>query len=276
LLARICSVRRLVLNVGAGPLRHPLSIFFVRRSLRAADYVSFRDANSETLTKRIGFRGESQVVADNVYSLEVPKCYTNSRGSANGSVVGLSPMAYCDPRFYYRKDQRLYSGFIDKMAVFAAGLIDRGFRVVLFSSDIVFDRQAILELKQSIRARIQAPSNNCVTDEPVNTTEEIFARISSMDYVVTCRFHGVVFAHLLKKPVLAVSHHDKVASLMKDIGLTDYCIDIDRFEPAAALDKFELLVKHASSITARMADKLVHYRAELGRQFDRLFPAPSC
>src|SRR6266446_5962125 len=71
LLARCLRVRCLFLYVGAGPLSHPLSRFFVRRSLRAADYVSFRDEESQELVHDIGFAGESQVCPDSVYSLEV-------------------------------------------------------------------------------------------------------------------------------------------------------------------------------------------------------------
>jgi len=40
-----------------------------------------------------------------------------------------------------------------------------------------------------------------------------------MDYVVTCRFHGVIFVHLLNKPILAVARHPKVAELMAGLEL---------------------------------------------------------
>lgn len=47
------------LNVGAGPLTLPLSKFFVRRALLAAENVSFRDDKSQALARKIGFAGES-------------------------------------------------------------------------------------------------------------------------------------------------------------------------------------------------------------------------
>ena len=72
--------------------------------------------------------------------------------------------------------------------------------------------------------------------------------MSLMDYVVTCRFHGVVFAHLLNKPVLALSHHSKVATLMDDIGLSEYCADMDSFEAASLLNTFRLLVANSEEI----------------------------
>ena len=50
--------------------------------------------------------------------------------------------------------------------------------------------------------------------------------MSSMDYVVTSRFHGVVFAHLLNKPVLAISDHHCVRNLIDNLGLSPYCLSL--------------------------------------------------
>jgi len=50
-----------------------------------------------------------------------------------------------------------------------------------------------------------------------------------MDYVVTCRFHDVIFAHLLDKPILAGARHPKVSELMVGLELFDCCMDIRDF-----------------------------------------------
>src|SRR5262244_3316148 len=70
-LARSAGVRCMFLNLGAGPLTHPLSKLFVTRALLAADYVSLRDDKSRALAYNIGFTRESQVYPDSVYGLEV-------------------------------------------------------------------------------------------------------------------------------------------------------------------------------------------------------------
>ena len=64
-----------------------------------------------------------------------------------------------------------------------------------------------------------------------------------MDYVVTCRFHGVVFAHMLNKPVLAISHHPKVTALMNEMGLGKYCVDIRTFDLDLLTETFAAVVK---------------------------------
>jgi polysaccharide pyruvyl transferase WcaK-like protein len=271
-LAKMARLRRVFLNVGAGPLKHPLSIFFVKRALRCADYISFRDEKSQTLIQQIGFSGKSKVVTDNVYCLEIPRYAISGLGRAGNSIVGISPMAYCDPRVYWKKDQRLYDCFIRKLAVFGSALIGSGYRIALFMSDINFDRQAIEDLKNALETEIDVAHRSWVAVERVDTTETLLSKMSLMDYVVTCRFHGVVFAHLLNKPILALSHHSKVATLMNDIGLSEYCVDMDSFEADSLLNTFRLLVANGESIKGRLAAALARYRGELASQFDDLFP----
>jgi polysaccharide pyruvyl transferase WcaK-like protein len=93
-----------------------------------------------------------------------------------------------------------------------------------------------------------------------------------MDYVVTCRFYGVVFAHMLNVPVLALSHHPKVRTLMNDLGLSKYCIDIRECDLNQLKEAFTSLVSDRDEIKTRMAEKLDDYRREISIQFDELFP----
>ena len=163
----------------------------------------------------------------------------------------------------------MYEDFIAKCAVFASGLIRRSYSLTLFGTDIGFDPLAIEDLQTALRNR------HSVTGLPydsVKSTKELLAAMNKMDYVVTCRFHGVVFAHLLNKPVLAISRHPKVATLMNDIGLSEYCVDIDSFEADSLLSTFRLLVENGESIKGRLATALARYRGELASQFDDLFP----
>jgi polysaccharide pyruvyl transferase WcaK-like protein len=96
--------------------------------------------------------------------------------------------------------------------------------------------------------------------------------MSLMDYVVTCRFHGVVFAHLMNKPVLALSHHPKVAALMSDMGLSRYCVDIQFSDLSLLNETFTDLVMNKDEIKARLQQILMFHRKALSTQFDELFP----
>jgi polysaccharide pyruvyl transferase WcaK-like protein len=274
LLARLAKVRCIFLNVGAGPLIGPLSKFFARRALSSSNYASFRDEASSTLVRRIGFEGRSPVFPDSAYGLEIPALSGSGDTRAPGTpIVGLAPMPYCDPRAFHEKDQRVYASFIRKLALFASWLVRNDYRVALFGSDIGTDPLAIEDLHEVLRADPKlAQRSQSVIDEPVLSVEQLLDKMASMDYVVTCRFHGVLFAHLLNKPVVAIAHHPKVATLMSDLGLAQYCLDIRSFDPDLLIATFIELVGHREEIRERMAERLAGYRRESTKQFDDLFP----
>jgi polysaccharide pyruvyl transferase WcaK-like protein len=270
LMAKVARARCMFLNVGAGPLTDPLAKFFATRTLYAADYVSFRDIPSQALARNIGFAGDSQVFADNVYSLEV--CTPSVVGSRKQEqpIVGISPLAYpSSSMFSTAKQKTMYADVIAKFALFTSSLERRSYSIALFGTDIWEDDATIEDLRTALRDR-----HNIATPpyEPIKGVTELLYKMSVMDYVVTCRFHGVVFAHLLNKPVLAISPHAKVADHMRALGLSKYCVDIQIFDPNLLADTFEALVLERDDIKDRMAASLANYKSLLKRQLDDLFP----
>jgi len=273
ILGRLARVDCLFLNVGAGPIRHSLSKFFIREALRHARYASFRDESSRVLVRQIGYHGGAEVRPDNVFALDVSGYEMQVNGESRVATVGLSPMVYCDPRVYWEKDQDVYDAFIAKLGAFGVWLLDNRHGVSLFSSDIRIDQTAIddllTELNRSAPARFRGAGR--IARRPVATTEDLLHTVASVDYVVTCRFHGVVFAQLLNKPVMALSHHPKVAVLMSDFGLSEYCLDIRKCDVQQMKETFARLVANREMLQAAMAAKTAEYRQALADQFEVLF-----
>src|SRR5262249_5691701 len=142
-LAKLVHIKCYFINVGAGPLDHPLSKWFVKHALSLGDYASFRDAKSRALVHAIGFSGRTEVLADCVYGLETPATKAGCSDPAETPIVGISPMEYCDPRRYWDKNQAVYDAFIAKLALFTARLAETDHRLMFLSSDIWFDSDAI-------------------------------------------------------------------------------------------------------------------------------------
>ena len=115
-------------------------------------------------------------------------------------------------------------------------------------------------------------SRSGIMRAPISEMEGLLSQMSRMDYIVACRFHGVVFAHLMNIPVLAISHHPKVATLMNDLGLSEYCVDIRAFDPDLLMETFVRLAEKRNDVKARMAEKAADYKRRLTVQFDTLFP----
>src|SRR5579885_939682 len=132
LLAKLSGARCYFLNVGAGPLADPKAKWFIRQALALADYVSFRDKQSRDLVQTVGFKGRAYIVADCVYALDTSALAVHNAREKDGSVVGLSPMAYCDPKIYWHKDQAVYESLIGNVARFGEWLREHHYNLSLF------------------------------------------------------------------------------------------------------------------------------------------------
>jgi polysaccharide pyruvyl transferase WcaK-like protein len=276
-LARSAGVSCIFLNVGAGPLTQPLSKFFIRRALLVADYVSLRDDKSQALVHEIGLTGESRVCPDGAYGLEVATTKGSARETGSQSIVGFAPMPYPYPGsggYLTGEDQIVHDAFIGKLASFASWLVSRSHALALFGTDFGVDPLAIEDLQRTLLSCHGISSPQCGVNHSIKSVRDLLATMSGMDYVVTCRFHGVVFAHLLNKPVLAIAHHPKVAELMADLELSSYCVDICDFDVSLLADKFASMVVNAEEIKSRMATSLTRNRQQLRSQFDELFRNP--
>lgn len=259
-MAKLVGARCYFVNVGAGPIDRRLSQKFIISALRLADYVSFRDEASKALVRSIGYRGAAEVCPDLVYGLTLPHGVPPLR--ANVPIVGLAPMAYRDPRRYYLADPDGYTAFTRKIAQFGLWLTDE-YRVVLFSTDIWFDAQTLAE--------IDATLHTTPLGSPITDLGTLLRDMAAMDYIITCRFHGVIFAHLMNIPVIALSHHPKVKTLMANLGLSEYCLDIDTFDHELLTTTFKRMVENKAWIKRQMDKKCYLYRRQLASQFDRLF-----
>ncbi|MFY9854466.1 MAG: polysaccharide pyruvyl transferase family protein [Terracidiphilus sp.] len=270
-LAKLSGAKCYVVDVGAGPFMHPLGAYFIKCALLLSDYVSCRDHDSLALVRKIGFSGQAFVFTDLVYSLDIRRFDGRHNVRRRETLVGISPMAYCDPRRYWDKDQKAYDEFMRKLGAFGSQLLRDHRHVRVFSTDINFDAKAIEDLKNALSDDLSGNHPRWVLHDPIEGIDTLLSQMSDMDYVVTCRFHGVVFAHLLNKPVLAISHHPKVRTLMTEFGLEEYCVDIRSVEPQSLLSIFERMVSNEKDIKDRMASKVKSYREMLDKQFDELF-----
>jgi polysaccharide pyruvyl transferase WcaK-like protein len=275
LLARVANVRVWFLNNGAGPLDHALSRWFVRSALRLSDYVSVRDQISCAVLRKIGFRGKVDVVADCAWMVAIPasvKPGGEKAPSNSGLVVGISPMAHCDPDRHWVKDVASYRQLIEKLTEFSRELLARGHRIRLFSSDIWFDDRAISDLQTALSSRCANLHPGDVVRPRVANLEDLLGQMSQVDCYVTCRFHGVLFSHLLTVPALAIAPHPKVSTLMKDCGLSEFCVDIATCNVDALVHKFERLMADADDVKGRIAAQAVSCQSALAMQFAHLFP----
>jgi polysaccharide pyruvyl transferase WcaK-like protein len=75
---------------------------------------------------------------------------------------------------------------------------------------------------------------------------------------------------MLNIPVIAMSHHPKMDTLMSDLGLAEYCLDINKADGSALRAAFTSMVANRERIQSRMAEQSALYRERLVSQFDQV------
>ena len=268
-LARLSGTPVFIVGVGADLIRARSSRFYARWAVRLATYVSFRDRESQDLIRNLGVTRETHVCPDPAYGLD-PQDYqiSNSENSHNPR-VGLNPMGFCDPRVWPQQDVAAYNSYIDKLATFSSWLLAEGYDLELFTSDIGVDKYAIEDLKDRILL------NNCVDSRrvvcrPILNLPGLLSQIASFDFVITSKFHGVVFSHILGKPVLALSYLPKIDYLIRRAGHDKYCMSIDKADVPLLVGTFTSMVRERDRLQQLFLTTSLTYANALQAEFDNL------
>jgi polysaccharide pyruvyl transferase WcaK-like protein len=269
ILTKIAGKKLFFLNVGAGPLNHPLSKLFAKFAVQLGDYRSFRDGESEQLIRSLGVKGKTHVAPDMAYGLEVEE-FLKKRPSASSPVVGINPIGFCDPRVWVRKDQALYDQYLGKIILFVLWLLKQGYNVRMFTTETSVDKYALEDLRARLRERLAPELLSGIFQVPSKNVRDVLQEISEFDFVVTSKYHGIVFSQVLGKPVISLSYHRKMDFAMRAAGKERFCADIEGFDLDWLINAF-LGLKESGGRNSQSAALVAKCAALLSQQFDDLF-----
>jgi polysaccharide pyruvyl transferase WcaK-like protein len=290
-LAKDAGARFVVLSVGTGRISNRLSARFVRRALAGASYRSFRDARSRELVGDDALTANDPVVPDLAYGLPIAPGDVHGQGapppdtpetrlrplrasrSASVGAIGISPMAYADPRGWPTPDRLRYEAHVASFADLTVRLARAGHDVVLFSTDGQ-DKPSLDELLERASRELDADARARVRVPQVDGVESLIALLASCEVAVAARLHGVILSHVSGTPALAISHERKVKTLMETMEQTQYCFEIDGFSVDESWPRFLELFERRAAIAADVRARVSGYRKQVEAQYDRVFGAP--
>jgi polysaccharide pyruvyl transferase WcaK-like protein len=270
LLTKIAGKKLYILNVGAGPLEHRLSRMFAKCAVQLADYRSFRDDESEKLLRSLGVKVKTHVYPDLAYALEVEEPLKNVR-RVSMPVVGINPIGFCDPRNWPRKDNAVYQEYLRKIARFSVWLMEHGYKLRVFTNDASLDKYAIEDLKSQLRSRLASDLFGEIFWSASENVKDLLHEMSEFDFVVTSKYHGIVFSHVLGKPVISLSYGRKMDCAMQAMGQGPFNASVERFDVDWLIQAFRSLVDSSESIKRESGAAVKAYAAQLSQQFDCLF-----
>ncbi len=280
IVARMRGCRPVFVSVGAGPIDHPVSRWMVKCALSLAHYRSYRDRFSERYLDSLGFdTSRDAVYPDLAFSLLSPgiPASTDSTDSTHPTgaprVVGVGLMDYYGKSSCAESGEPVYRHYLDTLAHFVAGLLERKYAVRLLIGDLSYDRRVKGDLVRILQDRGVALAEGQIVDEPVHSLDQLWAQLARTDVVVATRFHNILLALMLGKPVIALSYHQKIRSLMSAVGLEEYCQDIEGLDAQRLMEQFLALDANAASVTASVRRKAAECRAALDEQYRHIFNA---
>lgn len=274
--AKLCRCKVLFLSVGAGPIHHPLSRRFVKAALSCADYRSYRDHFSKNYLKSIGFDSERDYVyPDLAYSFPTAMMPPANHGGANHeTVIGVGLITYFNRRCTLPEDDTIYCDYIAKVGTFVSWLLEKKYKVQLLIGDVAYDQRARQDLRTFIERRAISHKDGSIVDAPAASVDDVLSQLAAADLVVASRFHNVLLALMLGKPILAISYHEKVDALMAGAGLAEFRQDIERIDLEKMIRQFEELEKKKECTKLQLQRNAEACRVALDDQYNRIFSDP--
>jgi polysaccharide pyruvyl transferase WcaK-like protein len=271
-LAALCRVKFVFLNVGVGPIHHPLSRWFLKRSLTLAYHRSYRDEASKQYLEKIGFNTDRDLVCpDVVFGLSQGNLVSASPAGQR-RIVGLGLKDYGSSE---RLEPEAFREYLNTMAAFVSWLQENGYGVRLLIGDIQYDASVIEEFVDVLKSRNISTDAPLLIAEPAQTVNELLRQVGETEAVISPRYHNLIMALIQNKPVIALSDHAKLDSLVTDFGLAEYVVPLRKLSPDVLIGRFNLLENDVDRLRPYLKAELDKYRQALEAMYATLLAEPN-
>jgi len=267
LTAKLCGCRLLFVSVGAGPIYHRLSKWFIKSALSMADFRSYREDSALQYLNAIGFSTRNdRLFPDLAFNLPetiLPKAALHKK---HRPVVGIGVMHYAGRLSVDKPRHATYLAYLSTLAEFVEWLLAHQYDVSLLVGDAANDTHVVQELSDLLKKRALWDQSRII-DAPILTVEDLLKRLAETDAVVATRFHNALLALVVNKPVILISFHHKCDSLMKEMNLSDYCVDINHITVDGLIQRFVQLEHNATTVKDHLKRKVEEQRQALEEQY---------
>jgi len=189
---------------------------------------------------------------------------------SNKNVVAITVRPYRFPE-HKKGEIDLYDKYKDAVCKFCKYLIDTNFYPVLVQHTLAVnahedDLTAIKEIANSL------PVGKF--GEFINDTyncSQLKSLYSNVDYIVGTRFHSVIFSLSSIIPSLSIAYGgNKSRGIMRDLGLEEYVIDIDKVNYEYLVDKFNNVVTNRFKIKEELSYITANLEIERNKVIEQL------
>ena len=223
----------------------------------------------------IGFHTNGdRVCPDLAFSLPREMFPPAALHGGNKPIIGVGLKDYYGPNA--RTDHsgaEAHLDYLNTMVAFVVWLRQHQYPVRVLIGDILYDSSVVSDFMNRLKERGLATGDGQIIAEPMRTIDELLHQLAATDIVVSARFHNLVLALMLNKPVLALSSHQKLDSLMAGLELSGYCISLTNLGVDILIERFVQLEKNAEKLRPHVKRKLDQYREALDQEYSVVFGA---
>jgi len=264
--ARLRGAKIKFISIGAGPIKNLLSRLLIKVASRMAQYRSYRDKLSRDFMASIGLNVSlDPIVPDLVFSLPLHDSQNEQLIPKEILTVGVGLMAYYGWKNRPTEGIGIYRTYINQMKEFILWLIEIGCNVRILIGEAT-DTRAVEDLLRAVHSIDREINRKKITSNKIQCFRDLLSEISETDLVVATRFHNIVAALMLFKPVLSCGYAKKNDILLDQMGLANCCQQIDKLDLKLLKEQFKNLVEIRSEKSRVIKQKIDKYREILSKQ----------
>ena len=259
-LARLCGARVAFVGVGMDRLSNPLSRFFALSALRLAHYRAFRDAGTLEALRSLGLRAPSLLCPDLAFSFPSDETSESSSFSSD-PYIAVNPISA--KTWAHGGDDR-HEIYLQHLAAACEWTAERGLRVRIVCSQGKMDGPTAARLAEMIQPRFSGR----VEVRDAQRVPDFLAEVRGAQIVIASRLHGAILSLVAGVPVVAISPLPKVAQLLNDVGLSEYCVDLQDFTDTDLIERIRVALDHRSSLQGQVRARTQAFRTGLRQTYD--------
>jgi polysaccharide pyruvyl transferase WcaK-like protein len=261
--------------VGADRAQNRLTRWFVARVARRADYLTLRDQHSaEALRSLRVDASNEQIYPDLAFALPRP-----ADEPPRHPCVGVGLINYFDWRGRPATRATNRATYERTMIALVEWLLESGYAVRLLTGDI-WDDPCLERVRGALRTRHPDLDPNRLMGTPARDLHELMKQLSGVEVVIGARYHNVIAALRLAKPILALSYAPKANQAMELFGLGPFSHRLDAIDLPRLKDQFTELYARRVEIAHDLCIKRTEIEMQLQAQAEQflteflLSPAP--
>jgi polysaccharide pyruvyl transferase WcaK-like protein len=254
-----------LVSVGVDKAHRLLTRAVLRWTLRLATYRSFRDSHSKRYAARLGVRCDNDLICpDLVFGLNLP---VDRATQVETGSVGVGLIAYKAAFFGDEQTRRdaIAAAYLNSVTSFIEWLLERGHDVTLLTGDRKDE-----DVAEEVCDRLRGDPIRSITIARSNTLEELLEHMCRVDLVVASRYHNIVAAALLAKPVISVNYGPKNSELMTAMGLERFHQQLEHIDDERLREQFMELQQCSGEVTDMLRVRSAEYREIVSMQWSTL------